>query len=143
MADESAPPVTRNSAALALEGVSAGYGRGRVIDGFSLAVERGELVALLGPSGSGKTTILKLVAGLMAPEAGDIRIDGQSMLGIPAERRSAAMVFQKPLLFPYLNVRENVAFGLKMRKAPDPEIRARGEGAGAGSVGGVRQPPSE
>lgn len=125
MADESAAPVTLNSAALALEGVSAGYGRGRVIADFSLAVERGELVALLGPSGSGKTTILKLVAGLMAPDAGDIRIDGQSMLGIPAERRSAAMVFQKPLLFPYLNVRENVAFGLKMRKTPDAEIRAR------------------
>jgi ABC-type Fe3+/spermidine/putrescine transport system ATPase subunit len=125
MADESAPPVNPNSAALALEAVSAGYGRGRVIADFSLAVERGELVALLGPSGSGKTTILKLVAGLMAPESGDIRFDGQSMLGIPAEKRSAAMVFQKPLLFPYLNVRENVAFGLKMRKTPDAEIRAR------------------
>ena len=106
--------MTPNSAALALEAVSARYGRSRVIASFSLAVERGELVALLGPSGSGKTTILKLVAGLMAPEAGDIRFDGQSILGIPAERRGAAMVFQKPLLFPYLNVRENVPFGLKM-----------------------------
>jgi ABC-type Fe3+/spermidine/putrescine transport system ATPase subunit len=96
-----------------------------VIADFSLAVERGELVALLGPSGSGKTTVLKLVAGLMTPESGDIRFDGRSMLGIPAEKRCAAMVFQKPLLFPYLNVRENVAFGLKMRKAPDLEIRTR------------------
>src|SRR6185369_7876677 len=109
----------------ALEGVSAGYGRGLVIADFSLAVKRGELVALLGPSGSGKTTVLKLVAGLMTPESGDIRFDGKSMLGIPAEKRCAAMVFQKPLLFPYLNVRENVAFGLKMRKAPDLEIRTR------------------
>jgi ABC-type Fe3+/spermidine/putrescine transport system ATPase subunit len=114
-----------NGTALVLEGVSAGYGRGRVIADFSLTAAPGELVALLGPSGSGKTTILKLVAGLMEPEAGEIRFDTQSMTGIPAEKRGAAMVFQKPLLFPYLNVRENVAFGLKMRKAPDAEIRMR------------------
>src|SRR5258708_15607310 len=109
MADEGPPPVIRNSAALALEGVSAGYGRGRVIADFSLAVERGELVALLGPSGSGKTTILKLVAGLMAPEAGDIPFGRASMLGLPAERGRGAVGFQKPPLFPHLTGTGNEA----------------------------------
>ncbi|HTM50571.1 MAG TPA: ABC transporter ATP-binding protein [Bryobacteraceae bacterium] len=117
--------IPRGSTALALEAVSAGYGRGRVIADFTLTVERGELVALLGPSGSGKTTVLKLVAGLMAPDSGDILFDGKSVTGLPPEKRSAAMVFQKPLLFPYLNVRENVAFGLKMRKTPEAEMRER------------------
>ena len=80
------------------------------------------MVALVGASGCGKTTTLKLIAGLLNPGAGTISIDGQSMHGIPAEKRRAGMVFQKPLLFPYLSVEENVGFSLKMRGAPRPEI---------------------
>ena len=108
---------------LALDRVSARYGGAAVLSDLSLRVAGGELLALLGPSGCGKTTALKVVAGLLAPAGGDVRFDGESVLALPAERRGAVMVFQKPLLFPYLTVAENVGFGLKMRGL------ARGEAA--------------
>lgn len=73
------------------------------------------MVALLGPSGCGKTTALKVIAGLLAPTSGDVLVNGASVIGLAPERREAAMVFQKPLLFPNMTVRENVGFGLRMR----------------------------
>ncbi len=113
------------STALELVGVSAAYSSRPVLHDFSLSVGDGELVALLGPSGSGKTTALKLIAGLLQPATGYIRFDGKSVLETPAELRGAAMVFQKPLLFPYLSVAENVEFGLRMRKVAPSEARSR------------------
>ncbi len=80
-----------------------------------LTVDEGEFFALLGPSGCGKTTLLKLVAGLLMPDRGDIRLDEESIKHISAENRGFGMVFQQPLLFPHMNVEENVAFGLKMQ----------------------------
>ena len=110
------------SARLELENVSHRYGAdGPALEDLSLAVEPGELVALLGPSGCGKTTALKIVAGLLRPTAGDVRVAGRSVVGTPPERREAAMVFQKPLLFPHMNVARNVGFGLRMRGAPKEE----------------------
>ena len=85
------------------------------LHGLSLAVESGSLTALLGPSGSGKTTTMKLIAGLMAPDSGDIRLGDRSIRDLPPERRGVAMVFQNPLLFPHLTVAGNVGFGLRMR----------------------------
>jgi ABC-type Fe3+/spermidine/putrescine transport system ATPase subunit len=113
------------SARLELENVSHRYGRGEpAISDLSLTVEPGELVALLGPSGCGKTTALKVVAGLLSPSTGDVLVEGRSVLGTPPERRRAAMVFQKPLLFPHMDVAGNVGFGLKMRGvARDSEQR--------------------
>lgn len=111
--------------AIAVEALRIGYGQSRVLKGLSLDVKPGELLAVLGPSGCGKTTLLKAVAGLAAPEAGDIRFDGASQLGLPAEKRDVAMVFQRPLLFPHLTVMENVAFGLKMRGVVEAQRRAR------------------
>ncbi|QIN83812.1 ATP-binding cassette domain-containing protein [Rubrobacter tropicus] len=106
------------SARLELDNVSHRYGGDApALETLSLAVEPGELVALLGPSGCGKTTALKVVAGLLRPESGDVRVDGQSVVGTPPERREAAMVFQKPLLFPHMSVARNVGFGLRMRGA--------------------------
>ena len=98
------------------------------VDGLNLTVATGELVCLLGPSGCGKTTILKAIAGLLVPSGGDIRMGGDSLLGIPTERRSIGMVFQKPMLFPHLDVGANVGFGLRMRRlAPGLIAAAVGE----------------
>lgn len=108
-----------------IEGVSARYGANEVLRELSLEIEAGELVTLLGPSGCGKTTLLKILAGLLEPSTGEILFNDLKIDGVPAERRGAVMVFQKPLLFPYLSVAENVAFGLKMRGAPAAEIRDR------------------
>jgi ABC-type Fe3+/spermidine/putrescine transport system ATPase subunit len=99
---------------LRLDKLSIAYDGHGVIEELDLHVTEGEMVSLLGPSGAGKTTILKAIAGLLKPAAGDIRIDGVSVLDLPPEKRDAVMVFQKPLLFPFMNVAQNIAFGLKM-----------------------------
>jgi ABC-type Fe3+/spermidine/putrescine transport system ATPase subunit len=85
------------------------------VDEVNLSVTQGSMMALLGPSGCGKTTTLKMIAGLLDPTGGDIRFEGRSIVGVPAERRSVAMVFQKPLLFPHMTIGDNVAFGLRMK----------------------------
>ena len=90
------------------------YGRQTVVQDLNLTIHEGEMMSLLGPSGAGKTSILKAVAGLLQPAGGDILINGRSVLGIPPEKRSAVMVFQKPLLFPFMNVLQNIGFGLRM-----------------------------
>ncbi len=110
---------------LHLDHLSASYGDNQVLRRVTLEISDGELVALLGPSGCGKTTILKLVAGLLPPVSGDLRFNAESVLSVPAERRGAVMVFQKPLLFPHLTVAENVAFGLKMRRTPKADLSQR------------------
>jgi ABC-type Fe3+/spermidine/putrescine transport system ATPase subunit len=96
-----------------------------VLRDLSLEVGGGELIVLLGPSGCGKTTLLKVIAGLHEPTRGEILFGDRVFNEVPAERREAAMVFQKPLLFPYLTVAENVAFGLKMRKIAGDESAQR------------------
>lgn len=103
---------------LALKNLTLGYGKHKIIRNIDLDIQSGELVSLLGPSGSGKTTILKSIAGLLQPDSGDIFINGNSVVNLPAEKRDAVMVFQKPLLFPFLSVEENIRFGLKMNKVP-------------------------
>ncbi len=114
------------SARLKLNNISHRYGRGEpALCDFSINVEPGELVALLGPSGCGKTTALKIVAGLLCPETGEVLVDGNSVLGTPPEERWAAMVFQKSLLFPHMDVAENVGFGLRMRGAGKEESGRR------------------
>jgi ABC-type Fe3+/spermidine/putrescine transport system ATPase subunit len=111
--------------ALEIEDLAVHYGGAPVVEGFHLRVEDGELVSLLGPSGAGKTTVLRAVAGLNRIAAGSIRIDGAVVQHLPPERRDAVMVFQKPLLFPFLDVYDNVAFGLRMRGRLDREGRGR------------------
>ena len=86
------------------------------VDAINLDMEDGKLTALLGPSGCGKTTTMRLIAGLLRPTEGDILFDNRSVLDVPAEKRNTAMVFQKHLLFPYMSVGDNIAFGLRMRK---------------------------
>lgn len=95
------------------------------IDGLSLEIESGSLVALLGPSGCGKTTTMKMVAGLLTPTSGDILFDDKSILDIAPEKRGAVMVFQNYLLFPYMTIAQNVGYGLKMRKIDQKVIDKR------------------
>ena len=95
------------------------------VAGVSLTVAPGELVTLLGPSGCGKTTILRILAGFELPDSGEVLLDGQPILGLPPNLRPTAMVFQNYALFPHLSVFENIAYGLKLRRLPAVEIKAR------------------
>ena len=96
-----------------------------VLDDFSLEVQSGELVSLLGPSGIGKSTLLKLIAGIEKPNAGEILFDGESILSTPPNQREAVFMFQKAYLFPFLSVGENIAFGLKVKKISADQQRKR------------------
>jgi ABC-type Fe3+/spermidine/putrescine transport system ATPase subunit len=98
--------------------VTKSFGAVAAVDGVSLEIGRGEFFALLGPSGCGKTTLLRLIGGLEAPDAGTIRIDGADVTGVPPHRRPVNMVFQQYALFPHLTVAENVAFGLRYKGLP-------------------------
>ncbi len=111
--------------AVTLTGLVKAYDGTRVVDGVDLEVAPGSLTALLGPSGCGKTTTLKVVAGLLDADAGDVAFDGSSVLRLRAEQRPVAMVFQKPLLFPHLSIGDNVGFGLRMRRVGRAERRDR------------------
>ncbi len=101
------------------------FGPVLAVDRVSLSVTRGEVLALLGPSGSGKTTLLSMVGGQLAPDAGDILIDGRSVLGLPPNKIEAATVFQDYALFPHLTVAENIGFGLYMRRLARETIAER------------------
>jgi putative spermidine/putrescine transport system ATP-binding protein len=109
---------------LAIAGAAKSFGEARVLDNVDLGVKRAEFVSLLGPSGCGKTTLLRIVAGLLAPDAGSVRLDGEEITRKPPHHRDVGVVFQNYALFPHLTVAENVAFGLAARRAPRGEIRA-------------------
>ncbi len=107
---------------LTVSGAAKTFGSATVLDGVDLSVSRGEFISLLGPSGCGKTTLLRIVAGLMAPDQGQVRLDGQDITRLPPHRRDVSVVFQSYALFPHLSVAENVAFGLKARGTKRDEI---------------------
>jgi spermidine/putrescine ABC transporter ATP-binding subunit len=107
-------------------GVTKRYGTAApAVDRVSFAVGRGQVLSLLGPSGCGKTTTMRMIAGLVDPTAGDIRIKGRAVAGLPVHRRNIGLLFQNYALFPHLDVAGNVAFGLRMRRLPRAEIAAR------------------
>jgi putative spermidine/putrescine transport system ATP-binding protein len=114
---------SRSAAEVRLEDLRRIYGSTTALDGLSITIETGELVALLGPSGCGKTTALRLVAGLEDADGGRVMIDGRDVTHLPASRRDTGMVFQAYSLFPHMTALENVAFGLRMRKVTAPERR--------------------
>ncbi|MGW3165994.1 ABC transporter ATP-binding protein [Streptomyces sp. NPDC001142] len=105
--------------------VSVAYGGNTVLDRLDLTVEPGEVMALLGPSGSGKTTALRAVAGFVRPASGRVYIGDRDVTALPPHKRGIGMVVQQYALFPHMRVRDNVAFGLKARKAAKGEIPER------------------
>ncbi len=108
-----------------IEHLSKSFGDKKVLDDINLYVRRGEFLTLLGPSGCGKTTLLRMIAGFLQPDEGVITLDGRNIEGIPPHKRPLNTVFQRYALFPHLDVYDNIAFGLKLRKTPEDEIDRR------------------
>ncbi|MGA4849050.1 ABC transporter ATP-binding protein [Streptomyces sp. G5(2025)] len=113
------------SSGIRFDRVSVAYGRTTVLDALDLTVEPGEVMALLGPSGSGKTTALRAVAGFVRPASGRVFIGDRDVTVLPPHRRGIGMVVQQYALFPHMRVEDNVAFGLKARKAAKSGIACR------------------
>jgi putative spermidine/putrescine transport system ATP-binding protein len=108
-------------ATITLERVDKKYGAGFAVDGLSLRIEQGELVALVGPSGCGKTTTLRMIAGLTEASDGVIHFDDRDVTNLPTYRRNTGIVFQGYALFPHMTVADNIAFGLHMRRIKRPD----------------------
>jgi sulfate transport system ATP-binding protein len=109
--------------AIVVRGANKHYGDFAALDNVDFEVPSGSLTALLGPSGSGKSTLLRAIAGLDLPDTGSITINGRDVTGVPPQRRGIGFVFQHYAAFKHLTVRDNVAFGLKIRKRPKAEVK--------------------
>jgi len=115
----------RGGTTVLLRDLTRAFGVTRALDGLSIEMAPGELVALLGPSGCGKTTALRIVAGFETADAGSVLVDGKDISSVPAARRDMGMVFQSYSLFPNMSALDNVGFGLRMRKIGGGERRKR------------------
>lgn len=111
---------------LSLKDIAVAYHqKNYILQGLNLDIEKGELVSLLGPSGCGKTTTLRVVAGFIDPQEGNFILDGEDMTKVPVHKRNFGLVFQSYALFPHLTVKENIAFGLKLRKMDKAQMEAK------------------
>lgn len=110
-----------------LKNITFSYEDKKVINDLQLNIIDGQITSLLGPSGSGKTTILRLLAGFIQPQAGNIYLGNKNITGIPSEKRNFGMIFQNYALFQNMNVRENIAYGLKLRKLEKKTIKEKVE----------------
>ena len=112
-----------------IEHLTKRFGPHAAVDGVSLSIQHGLFVCLLGPSGCGKTTMLRLVAGFLAPDHGSVKV-GDRLIStpekvLPPEQRNMSMIFQSYALWPHMSIAENVAYGLKLRRLPRPEVERR------------------
>ena len=114
-----------NNYIIKLENIFISLNKELVLENFNLEIKAGRFVTLLGPSGCGKTTTLKIIAGLLKPDSGKVFFDGEDVTFLPPYKRNINTVFQRYALFPHLNVFENIAFGLKIKKTPKDEIKKR------------------
>ena len=105
-----------------LKNISVAFDGEKVLDGLDLQIKDKEFITLLGPSGCGKTTTLRLIAGFLEPDEGEVVFEGKKINGVPAYKRQVNTIFQRYALFPHLNVYENIAFGLRIKKLPKAEI---------------------
>ena len=110
---------------ISLRGVSKAFDGEAILDNISLDIHDKEFVTLLGPSGCGKTTTLRIIGGFETADSGEVFFDGKEISQVPPYRRLVNTVFQKYALFPHLNVYENVAFGLRLKKTPEEEIKQK------------------
>jgi ABC-type Fe3+/spermidine/putrescine transport system ATPase subunit len=116
-------------ASIRLEGISKSFPGVKALEGIELTIAPGEFFTLLGPSGCGKTTLLRTIAGFYVQDAGHVYLDEECIDTVPPHSRDTGMVFQNYAVFPHLTVYENVAFGLRNRRVPGPELRRRVERA--------------
>ena len=110
---------------LRLDAVTKRYGEVRAVETVSIVMQRGEFFSLLGPSGCGKTTLLRMIGGFIQPDSGRVVIDGQDVTGLPPNKRPTNTVFQSYAIFPHLNVRDNIAYGLRTERLSAAERDAR------------------
>ena len=110
-----------------LKNISVAFDEQVILDNLSLDIKDKEFITFLGPSGCGKTTTLRLIAGFLEPDSGDVLFEGNKINGVPAYKRQVNTIFQRYALFPHLNVYENVAFGLRIKKWPEAEIKQKVE----------------
>ena len=113
------------SVSIGIDNVVKKYGDMTIIPDLSAFIKNGEFFTLLGPSGCGKTTLLRMIAGFNSIEGGSIKFDGKVINDIPAQKRNIGMVFQSYAIFPHLTVRQNVEYGLKIRKVPKEHMKER------------------
>ena len=117
--------MNENNKLIALDDISVSFDGETVLDNISLSIADGEFVTLLGPSGCGKTTTLRIIAGFLEPDCGEVRFDGKRINGVPPHKRQVNTIFQRYALFPHYNVFDNIAYGLKVRHVPKSEIKER------------------
>ena len=108
-----------------LKNISVAFDGEKILDGLNLDIKDKEFITLLGPSGCGKTTTLRLIAGFLEPDEGDVIFEGKVINDVPAYKRQVNTIFQRYALFPHLNVYENIAFGLRIKKLPEKEIKEK------------------
>ena len=137
MVRESASALTGGAVAdLEVRGIAKRFGSVVAIERVDIEVQRGEFVAVMGPSGCGKTTLLRIIAGLERADAGSLLLRGDDISDVPVHKRSTRLIWQDYSLFPFLNVRKNIEFGLTLKRHDKKAVRQQSRGRGsAGSPG--------